>query len=122
MVRGGSLRHDYDMTDNKKAFAELARGYSSVVVRLGDTALFWTSTCSSAPECRRIINHPTEIKELLHPLIGKDYRDRFKAFTTGESTYRCRDDVIADVGSRFGRSARTIETAISATLPSTAAK
>ena len=109
------------MADDKKAYAALACEYSSLAFRLGNTAIFSTSTCSGTPVCRPIINHPTEITELLYLLIGNYCRDELAAIATGKSTCRNRKDVIGSAMDRFGRGWRTIEKAISATIPSTAA-
>jgi hypothetical protein len=87
-------RKPYQKLDNAKAFAELARAYSSAIE--DGTAVYWT---------------PTKRTKLLRPLFVQAYN---QAKATIESSSFNHKTTVGNIGARFGRSSRTVEGTLSA--------
>jgi hypothetical protein len=107
--------------DDDQAFAVLTHEHPGRLFKRGNTAVWSTSSFSSAPVfCEPLIS-PREATKMLHTHMASYFQDRYNAFLTGKSTYRCRNDVIHDITNRVGRGVRSVEyRKIATLLPSTA--
>jgi hypothetical protein len=107
------------MTDDQKTYAALAREYSSLVFVRDGRAIFSASSCD-APVYRPIVGDRAQTTALLYGSIANFYQRTMTAIATSESTCRNRKDAIAATADHYGRSIRTVETAISTVLSSSA--